>query len=45
MNRKGRIAADIGVVGAITATIALSAEAAAPEEFTITENLNFDTGV
>ena len=38
-------AAAICVVGAITATIAASAEAAAPEEFTITEDLNFDTGV
>ena len=45
MNRKGRIAAAICVVGAITATTAPSAEAAAPEEFTITEDLNFDTGV
>ena len=45
MNRKGRIAAAICVVGAIIVTIAPSAEAAAPEEFTITEDLNFDTGV
>ena len=45
MSRKGRIAAAICVVGAITTTIAPSAEAAAPEEFTITEDLNFDTGI
>ena len=45
MSRKATIAAAICVAGSITATIAPSAEAAAPQEFSITEHLNFDTGV
>jgi hypothetical protein len=39
VSRKGTIAAAICVAGTITATIAPSAEAAAPQEFSITEHL------
>jgi hypothetical protein len=44
VNRRSTLAAAICVAGAITATIAPSAEAAAPQEFTITEHIDFTTG-
>lgn len=45
MSRKRWIATAICVAGAVTATIAPSADAAAPDPFTITEDINFNTGV
>ena len=44
MSHKNRIAATLCAAGAIIASVAPSAEAAAPEPFTIEETINFGTG-